>query len=91
MGLVGEAWMLLSMLSVLGGMWCVLLWVLAVGRVLRWVLPVLGGCSVLRVLLVLTVLAVLGVLTVLVVLVVLGMLAVLVVGATVLWEVLCVG
>lgn len=60
MGLVGEAWMLLSMLSVLGGMWCVLLGVLAVGRVL----PVLGVSSVLRVLLVLTVLAVLGVLAV---------------------------
>ena len=96
MGLEGEALMLLSVLRrvllavlrVLGGVWRVLLWVLAVGWVLRWVLPVLGVRSVLRVLgvlwvlLVLTVLAVLGVLAVLVVLVV---------GATVLREVLCVG
>lgn len=96
MGLEGEALMLLSVLRrvllavlrVLGGVWRVLLWVLAVGWVLRWVLRVLGVRSVLRVLgvlwvlLVLTVLAVLGVLAVLVVLVV---------GATVLREVLCVG
>lgn len=41
MGLVGEALMLLpvlrrvlAVLRVLGGVWCVLLWVLAVGRVL---------------------------------------------------------
>lgn len=83
MGLVGEALMLLSVLRrvlavlrVLGGVWRVLLWVLAVGWVLRWVLPMLGVCSVLRVLWVLTVL---------------GVLAVLVVGAAVLREVLCVG
>lgn len=89
MGLVGEALMLLSVLRrvlavlrVLGGVWRVLLRVLAVGRVLRWVLPVLGVRSVLGVLWVLTVLAVLGVLAVLVVLVV---------GAAVLREVLCVG
>lgn len=69
----------LAVLRVLGGVWRMLLRVLAVGRVLRWVLPMLGVCSVLRVLWVLTVLAVLGVL------------AVLVVGAAVLREVLCVG
>lgn len=82
MGLVGEALMLLSVLRgvlavlrVLGGMWRVLLWVLAVG----WVLPVRSVCSVLWVLAVLAVLTVLAVL------------AVLVVGAAVLREVLRVG
>lgn len=82
MGLVGEALVLLSVLSrvltvlrVLGGVRRVLLRVLAVGRVL----PVLG---VLRVNGVLRVLRVLRVLTVL---------AVLVVGAAVLREVLRVG
>lgn len=79
MGLVGEALVLLSVLSrvltvlrVLGGVRRVLLRVLAVGRVLP-VLGVLRVNGVLRVLSVLTVLVVL------------------VVGAAVLREVLCVG
>lgn len=95
MGLVGEALVLLSVLRrvlavlrVLGGVWRVLLWVLAVGWVLRRVLPVLGVRTVLGVL---RVLLVLWVLTVLAVLGVLAVLVVLVVGSAVLREVLCVG
>lgn len=63
MGLVGEALVLLSMLRrvlavlcVLRGVWRVLLRVLAVGLVLRWMLPVLGVRSMLRMLGVLLVL-----------------------------------
>lgn len=89
MGLVGEALVLLSMLRrvlavlcVLRGVWRVLLRVLAVGLVLRWMLPVLGVRSMLRML---------GVLLVLTVLAVLGVLAVLVVRAPVLREVLRMG
>lgn len=88
MGLVGEALVLLRVLAVLrvlGGVWRVLLRVLAVGLVLRWMLPVLGVRSVLGML------GVLLVLTVLAVLAVLGVLAVLVVRAPVLREVLRVG
>lgn len=73
----------LAVLRVLGGVWRVLLWVLAVGWMLWWVLPMLGVCSVLGVL------GVLGVLLVLTVLAVLGVLVMLVVA--VLREVLCVG
>lgn len=92
MGLVGEALVLLSMLRrvlavlcVLRGVWRVLLRVLAVGLVLRWMLPVLGVRSMLRML------GVLLVLWVLTVLAVLGVLAVLVVRAPVLREVLRMG
>lgn len=95
MGLVGEALVLLSMLlrvlavlCVLRGVWRVLLRVLAVGLVLRWMLPVLGVRSMLRML---GVLLVLWVLTVLAVLGVLAVLVVLVVRAPVLREVLRMG
>lgn len=92
MGLVGEALVLLSMLRrvlavlcVLRGVWRVLLRVLAVGLVLRWMLPVLGVRSMLGML------GVLLVLWVLTVLAVLSVLAVLVVRASVLREVLRMG
>lgn len=89
MGLVGEALVLLSMLRrvlavlcVLRGVWRVLLRVLAVGLVLRWMLPVLGVRSML---------GMLGVLLVLWVLTVLAVLGVLAVRAPVLREVLRMG